>query len=394
MIEKKLDQITADDLEALVTNQTREIRKIEFKLELPGNSDDAKKEFLADVTSFANAGGGDLIFGVSDKDGIAVEAKGLKDFNEDQARLRLESIIRDGINPRVPGIQIHVVNDVKKDPFLLMRIPRSWIGPHMVTFKNTSRFFTRSSNGKYQMDVSELRSAFEGTSELPVRVARWRDERLGRIMANEGPIFLNASTCLILHLAPLESFGNEWRLEASEIRNLQPSPFQPLFSHGNDQRINIDGYLMLTRDHSNGSPASDYTQIFRSGRVEAVTTNLLSNRDGKNLILSVRYEHEVVNVCKNYLNGLKSLGVQTPIVFLLSLCGVRGACMDIDRNRERSLPLHPIDRDVLVLPDVLIESYDCDLPKVLRPAFDSVWNACGAPRSLNFDDDGNWKPQP
>ncbi len=43
---------------------------------------------------------------------------------------------------------------------LVIRIPRSYGAPHMVTFQNTSRFYTRNSAGKHQLDVSEIRSAF------------------------------------------------------------------------------------------------------------------------------------------------------------------------------------------------------------------------------------------
>ena len=52
--------------------------------------------------------------------------------------------------------------------------------------------------------------------------------------------------------------------------------------------------------------------------------------------------------------------------------------------------VHPIDRDVLFLPDVLIEEPPSDLPRTLRPIFDAVWNACGFVQSLNYDADGNW----
>jgi hypothetical protein len=53
-----LHQIDAARLEALRVDGVREGRQLEYKETLPGNSDDDKKEFLADVSSFANAAGG------------------------------------------------------------------------------------------------------------------------------------------------------------------------------------------------------------------------------------------------------------------------------------------------------------------------------------------------
>ena len=56
-----LTQIDAAQLETLRADAVREGRQLEYKETLPGNSDDDKREFLGDVTSFANAAGGDLI---------------------------------------------------------------------------------------------------------------------------------------------------------------------------------------------------------------------------------------------------------------------------------------------------------------------------------------------
>jgi len=64
MIPTDIDQITEEDLQALIDNSVIEGKTIEYKQSLPSNSDSDKKEFLADVSSFANASGGDLIYGI------------------------------------------------------------------------------------------------------------------------------------------------------------------------------------------------------------------------------------------------------------------------------------------------------------------------------------------
>ncbi len=48
----------------------------------------------------------------------------------------------------------------------------------------------------------------------------------------------------------------------------------------------------------------------------------------------------------------------------------------------------PMDRDRLLLPEVLLEDYRVDLSGALKPAFDSVWMAAGWPRSANYDAEG------
>ena len=54
---------------------------------------------------------------------------------------------------------------------------------------------------------------------------------------------------------------------------------------------------------------------------------------------------------------------------------------------------HPIDRDTLILPDVVIDKMDIDAPQEMKPIFDAVWNACGFSRSLNYNEDGKWSPR-
>jgi predicted HTH transcriptional regulator len=171
MIEKPIDEITKADIESLIADAVREGRAIDYKRDWPGDTPDDRKELLADFSSFANASGGELLFGVEEKDGIPIKAEGLSG-SIDEGILRIENIVRDGIQPRIPGIKIRPVEGFSKGPVLVVKIPKSWNSPHMVDFRNASRFFTRNSAGKYQMDVTEIRSAFLMSEEIPERMRR------------------------------------------------------------------------------------------------------------------------------------------------------------------------------------------------------------------------------
>ena len=78
MIPKPIDEITKADIDALLTAKVAERRTLDYKELLPGGVDDAKKEFLYDVTSFANASGGDLVFGVTDQKGTDGNRRGFR----------------------------------------------------------------------------------------------------------------------------------------------------------------------------------------------------------------------------------------------------------------------------------------------------------------------------
>ncbi len=108
---KQLTEITEADLHDLVQNATAEGREIEYKVQLPGNGEGEKREFLYDVSSFANCIGGDLIFGIAAKRGVPSSLPGIVTADIDATKLRLENLIRDVIQPRItPGVTIHPVS--------------------------------------------------------------------------------------------------------------------------------------------------------------------------------------------------------------------------------------------------------------------------------------------
>lgn len=154
-------------------------RQIEYKREPPGNTDGDKKEFLADVTSFANTVGGDLLIGIDERrdeeqrTGIAGAFAPLVAATDAQIR-RLEGMLRDGVAPRVTGIRIRAVA-VEGGVVLLLRIPKSWVGLHQVTYQNTAKFYARNNAGEYQMDVHEIAYAFRSSADIAERVAQLID---------------------------------------------------------------------------------------------------------------------------------------------------------------------------------------------------------------------------
>lgn len=67
MIPKPLKALGKADIDNLVLAKTPERQTLDYKVQLPGGSEEDKREFLGDVTSFANMAGGDLLFGISDE---------------------------------------------------------------------------------------------------------------------------------------------------------------------------------------------------------------------------------------------------------------------------------------------------------------------------------------
>jgi hypothetical protein len=390
VIPKRLDEVDESDLDILQRNSVSEGKTLEYKQSLPANADLDKKEFLADVSSFANTAGGDLIFGVIEQAGVPSDIPGLTLADLDAEVRRLDSIIADGLEPRVKW-EIRCVQRNGGPPVLIVRTERSWIGPHRVIFKGQDRFYSRNSGGKYPMDVSELRSAFTLASALTDRVRQFRVERIEKIRNNQTPVPLVRGTSrTVLHCIPLESFSGPVQYDVLRLsRDVARLP--PLGATTESSRINLDGVVTYNRS---GNTFMSYAQLFRNGAIEGVEThwlNVVPPRGEGRKIPYIAFEGGILRYLEDMLSVQKSLGVNPPIAVTLTMTDTSGVEMASDPiSDERG---SPIVENELLLPESLVESFIEPPSRILKPLFDLVWNACGYSGSKNFDRDGNWSPR-
>lgn len=386
MFNKTIDQITEMDLQGLVDNSAIELKTLDYKAILPGHSDSDKKEFLADVSSFANSIGGDIVFGiVCDKStGTPKTLEGISVANWDQEILRLDNLIRDGVKPRITGISMKPIPLSNTRSALIVRTGKSWNPPHRVTFKGHDKFYARSTNGKYPLDVDELRNAFNLSATIAERIRDFRIDRVNKILADDTPVPLLSLPKTILHIVPLVSFtpGNIYDITAVYQK---PEKLPPIYSLAWDRKYNLDGVLA----YSTGPKGihDGYVQLFKNGIIEGTDASMLEP-SGSVAINGAIFEQELMKSLSAYLSLMKELSVELPAYIFLSVLGVKGYTMAT--SRRRIFNVHHIDRDHLLVPEAVVHSYDTEAKDILRPCFDSVWNACGFPRSLCYDENGNW----
>ena len=394
MLDKRLNDIDQSDIDDLVVNGVAENRHLEYKESLPGNSDGEKKEFLADVSSFANAGGGHIIYGISEKrdsngktTGVPENVVGLPGMSVDAEIRRLENILRDGLAPRLNGVQLKAIDGFPKGPVLTLRIPKSWSAPHMIA-KSDSRFYSRNSAGKYPLDVSEIRAAFALSESLSEKARRFREERIARIIADETPVPLAHASRTILHLLPLASLDPTFTIDLKLVEN-NHNNLRPMGASEWNFRYNFDGFV--TYDGTPTAASLGYVQVFRNGVIESTESTLLAyrNQQGVGVINNVRFEDRLVNALQAYIRQIQQWDIEPPYLVMLNLIGVKN---HVITNRVDWFDgIHTIDRDTLMLPDILIEEGQSNFGALLRPAFDALWQASGLSGSWNYDKDGNWK---
>ena len=397
---KTFDSINGDDLAALLENRVSERRTLDYKAGLPGRTDSATKEFLADASSFANSAGGYIIFGIEEREGVPLAIPGLGSVNADEEISRLEAKIRTGVEPGIiPAVRTKKV-ELADDCFVIaLHVPQSWARPHMVTFKNTSRFYARTSNGKYQLKLDEMRDAFAFASSTSQRLRDFRLERLSDVVAQQTPVPLPEAATVLLHSVPLGAFSRTagpYDLSSLEVHKAFPH-VKPIYGSVHDTWHNFDGKVGV---FSLQSGPRSYVQVYRNGILEAADTRILDffgrgTREEAGEIPHVLLEKHVIVTVASMLRFQKNLGADPPVALMLSLARVSGYQIRQTGSGAYDSFGRPIDRDVLVIPEVLVESLEkINEPAVaglLRPVFDMVWNATGHARSENYDAAGNWR---
>lgn len=378
---------------SLVTNQVREGKSLEYKQELPGNSDSDKKEFLADVSSFANAGGGHLIYGCKEKredgqpSGLPEELIGLPDINADFEINRLSQIVLFGIEPRIQGFEIGVVTNSQQAPLVVVSIPKSLDSPHMVKFQNHSRFFSRTDGGKFQLDVNDIRSSILKGRDLRENISSFCLQRISKIRAGETPIPVSDGIQVVLHIVPIDSFASDRTPDLSALSTGQN--LCPLNSNGWGHRYNFDG-LLVNSTYSEATPALSYVQVFRSGALEAFMSY---GDDDRRLIPSLSLEKTIIDGIGRYSKSLEELDRRAPMIVRLSLLNTQGALLAIKSSGFWPDQEFRLKENDLLLPEVYLEEVGEAIAPQMRSAFDVLWQAAGHRRSINFDINGKWSPK-
>lgn len=404
LFNKSQAEIDESDLQTLVDNRVPEGKTIEYKSILPGNANGDKKEFLADVSSFANAAGGDLLFGIEEQAGIPTTLTGIQIEDVDALKLRLEDMLHTGIDPRLPRVDIHPIALVSKPSHyvLILHVQKSWFLLHRVIFNGHGHFYSRHSAGKYRLDVTELRTAFELLGTTAERIRDFRAERLSRIgVGEETPVLLDEQAPkLILHIIPSSAFNLSVSVDMKIFNDYSKGDLmRPLVVWDTQPptsiRFNLDGIARTAQWTRNAAapvliPAG-YVQVFRNGIVEIVDVTILGVNGDKKRFLGEIFERRLLQAVKKHIDLQQFLGIEPPVFIMVSLLGVRG--YKINRGGSPPNCTEEIDRTNLIIPEVVLDTFDGGndhISEAMRPVFDTTWNAANYPSSPNYDEEGKY----
>lgn len=352
MLDQPIDEISEASLERLIANQVAESRSLDFKRKLPGGADADLKEFLADVTSFANAQGGDLVYGIEEAEGVATALPGMEVADAEAAILRLENVLRDGIAPRLIGVRMRFVPLETGNSLLVIRVPAGLAAPHRVTFRNHGRFYNRNSSGKFEMDVHDLRHAFTESGSLPGRFRQLHGEAIERATGHEMPLSISRVPTAVASVIPLSLFREE-----RDIPITRDHAMAPIDPDGISSIEMIEGVLLHTHLQRDTRTVESFALTYRTGRVDVAWTiggvrDLNGVRHG--LVFPGKFENGILDALNSAQARLRQFDIEGPWVIFVSVYGVAGHKMILGDG----YPTNDAYKDQALLSELRVERID------------------------------------
>ena len=216
----------------------------------------------------------------------------------------------------------------------------------------------------------------------------FRNDRIKELQNNRTPIRFLPGAKIILHLIAegRSTIDPNYNIEIIE-RN--PKYLLPMKAIGQETSHTFDGFLTYSTELD--GLARSYAHLYRKGIIEVVEGSLIKTIVSKKEMPSVAFEEEILKVIPYYFEVFRRIGVESPIFMYLSFVQIKDYSMKLNNEILGVQPTqYPYEN--LKITDIFIENYDevDDIPRLMQPIFDEVWNAFGMFKSFNYDEDGNW----
>ena len=395
MINRNIDDISFTDIEELIKNEVGESKCLEYKSELLIDTHDNRREFLSDISSFANADGGYIIYGLAEDNNtkLPCDICGISITNEDNFILQLENLLRDSISPRILDINFRFLKLDDQKRLFIIYIHPSLLSPHRVIYRGHDKFYTRNSKGKYPMDVNELRQSFLMSETLIQKIESYKLERLSYICDNCYCYLHENLPILVIQCIPLSAFRTRKIYPITQLRQTLDELNVSAFGLTMNRQIVIDGIQIRGKHNINQSAIAFYktngiaelatTIFFRSN---VVNESIFPQKE-INLIYSKSLIEDIIDSVNTIFKVYQKLEIATPII--LSTTILNGEGFTIPSGQFWDI-WGKIDRNKLFIPDIYIEDFSIKTEKILHPIFDAIWNACGYTKCPAYNDNSDY----
>ena len=345
-----------EDLKEIIDNPTyMENEYLDYKdnfhvLECKNDiKQNAISEFRSDVCSFANSGGGFLVYGVSENgEGIPKELKGIIIENKDRFLLKIKDYLS-GINPRIPNYKYNFVNLSNGSCIFVLFVFHDNYVPYIHLENNKNYIvYKRVGNSKMVVPYLEMKRMFNQSVSIEKEIEQFRRERIAYYKDNN--LHNNDGRFVLIHLIP-ETFIDDNYNKNVFVMYKNGSEIYRLFKILDYQSLcypMVDGAYYL---NENGDEIRLYNNL-----VAEYCYPLKSHQSINEKILSLAWERHWNQICifySEYVAALKKLFGNERLFVCVSFVGCQGFKTDEDFITET---VSTVDRNELIMPPVIIEN--------------------------------------
>lgn len=352
--EQQVTGLTEASLRGFLSLAVPEGLYLDYKEAVSGTSDkEGKREFLKDVTAFANAAGGHVFLGVREpSDGVSLDAQLVGLDNCVTLAQDLERLASTSIDPRIPGLRIVPIPIANERSCVVVHIPPSLTRPHMVNYGAHRSFYVRHSESSFPMTTHEIREAVLVSVSAEARARLYVERRLDEVRES----LCDQSPAFFLQAMPVISPDPPWAVISEPFENVirgdaRRYSFRDYcnLSSSTAPRPTIDG--LLGRDQRD-QPKWE-SEVHRNGYVSAIFRDIQTETAGNAKFYAVHsgYCDLFRSFCHLLEEFLNITGADVPYLVACSYMNARGTRLWTEQRHFRYS--EPYAKQNLVWPEHL-----------------------------------------
>jgi hypothetical protein len=389
----------SSDVEELIRMRMPEGQRIEYKRELRIDTKSQKAEAAKDVSGFANAQGGLLVFGVAEDDSKEPVPTEMSPLPAAGLQTRLENLLDSTLEP-VPDYRVSTIT-VEDGVVIVVRVQAHAGPPVMVQGYGEYRYFRRSGTRTRPMTGAEVAAAHAAAERrlervdnrlrgLPLLARMFRPRSVDALRAGQELEYKPLATVVVASIdGPDELIGPQW-MNGRAFEEVTDG-----YRGGNGSTIRRDHHFTinahgLIEEHIDRDIAADAARvlhrvaIYRAGAVE------WAHRYREYQIPSRSFADAAHNALLYAASVFDRVGYSGRVAAWVRIENAENAQLMIARDWDIDTRLPQVEW-IGTRCEVVVDDLLADPTPTVRDAMDRIWQAFGINRCLLFDEQGNWR---
>lgn len=374
-----IENLTESDIQQLVDSHALESQHLDFKAKLPCLIDTRSKgDFCEDIAAFANATGGDLVYGISDKANDTTGAKssdqilGVEVENADELIRKITDIVRNGVEPRGQDVRVRVILFANGKRVVVVRVPESLSKPLMAVEKRSWKIRTNNKNS--DMQYNQIKSSFLNSANQAEQIRSFREQRKTAILSNDSIAPYCGDKLIVYHFIPKPSYDQELELDLSLYsKSVLRLPACNRITSGLS-RATMDGFAFFGTEAGRTEPLFSKTEIFHSGTIEMVDALTLQHGNELNLDETQAVIRKAITDAHDVMSRIN---VTCRVSFFLTILNIEGMRLWTDPYDPRQREFRACQKN-LDFPEYVLEPNQ-EIEPLINATLLRLRNAFGLP---------------